>query len=127
VLNEPAQNEWWRVATELHRRGLLTVVDLHPLAAYCQAYGRWFLAERALAAMAKKDLGGTGAMTVESRSHAGVMRVIENPLLRVAERASQDMVKYAAQFGLTPASRSRIVAPAGGGERKSKFAGLLAS
>ena len=37
-LDEHAKNEWWRVAPKLHALGSLTVLDLQPLAAYCQAY-----------------------------------------------------------------------------------------
>ncbi len=35
-----AQDEWWRVAPEMHVLGLLTVADVQVLAAYCQAYAR---------------------------------------------------------------------------------------
>src|SRR5215831_14966714 len=40
-----AFDEWWRIAPELYRINLLTVADVGPLAAYCQAYGRWRIAE----------------------------------------------------------------------------------
>jgi P27 family predicted phage terminase small subunit len=50
-----AADEWWRVAPELHRLGLLTLVDVMPLAAYCEAYKRWRTAEELLATMAEKD------------------------------------------------------------------------
>jgi P27 family predicted phage terminase small subunit len=52
---------------------------------------------------------------------------VENPLLYISRKAAADMMKYAAEFGLTPAARSRV---AGRGksddEQGSKFAGLLA-
>jgi terminase small subunit-like protein len=54
-LSEDAKNEWWRVVPELHALGLLTLLDITPLAAYCDAYGRWITAERLLAVMADKD------------------------------------------------------------------------
>jgi P27 family predicted phage terminase small subunit len=43
-----AKREWRRVAPELERLGLLTVVDGTPLAGYCQAYARWRQAETVL-------------------------------------------------------------------------------
>jgi phage terminase small subunit len=42
-------------APELHRLGLLTVVDVVSFAAYCYAYGQWRLAAEALARMAYRD------------------------------------------------------------------------
>jgi P27 family predicted phage terminase small subunit len=52
---------------------------------------------------------------------------VENPLLYIARKAAADMMKYAAEFGLTPAARSRVAGRGkGDDEQKSKFAGLLA-
>jgi phage terminase small subunit len=36
--------------------GLLTAIDINPLAAYCVAYKRWRTAEEALAAMVERDV-----------------------------------------------------------------------
>jgi P27 family predicted phage terminase small subunit len=47
-----AADEWWVVAVELHRLGLLTKVDVAPLAAYCHAYGQWRMAAESLSRMA---------------------------------------------------------------------------
>src|SRR5215469_12484602 len=54
-LTADAKTEWQRVARRLHALGLLTTVDRAALAAYCQAWGRWRQAERALATMATLD------------------------------------------------------------------------
>ena len=40
-LGPDAQDEWRRLAPELHVIGLLTVADLHLFAFYCEAYGVW--------------------------------------------------------------------------------------
>jgi phage terminase small subunit len=50
-----AADEWWTVAPELHRLGLLTVADVASLGAYCYSYGQWRLAVEALARMADRD------------------------------------------------------------------------
>jgi phage terminase small subunit len=49
-----------------------------------------------------------------------------NPVLRAANRAALDMLKFAAEFGLTPAARVHIVAGVYGGCGAAKFDGLLA-
>jgi P27 family predicted phage terminase small subunit len=50
-----AADEWWIIAPELHRLGLLTRVDVPVLAIYCHAYGQWRLAAETLAKMAAND------------------------------------------------------------------------
>ena len=49
ILRGDALDEWGRVTRELIRLGMLTVLDLRPLAAYCQVFGRWMAAEDTLA------------------------------------------------------------------------------
>lgn len=105
VLNDDAKAEWRRVARDLHQCGLLTLVDRSALAAYCQAYGRWCEAEREIAAY---------GMTVTTE--AG--NVIQHPLVGVARRAMTDMVKFAAEFGMTPSARSRVQAQGKGDSKR---------
>jgi P27 family predicted phage terminase small subunit len=119
-LMDYAAEEWRLVAVELYRLGLLTVVDGKVLAAYCQAYGRWRKAEEALARMAEHD-PMTGAMMV--RTHNG--NHVQNPIVITAQKAAKDMVRFASEFGFSPAARSRIAAGADNQEPR-KFAGLLA-
>src|SRR6266478_3776145 len=94
-----ACDEWHRVAGELHRLKLLTILDISSLAAYCTAYARWRTAAEALAKMERLN------------PVAGLMiKRAQNPLVRIAGRAAADMVKCASQFGFTPVARSRIAA-----------------
>lgn len=117
-----AADEYWRLAPELHRLGLLTVLDLMPLCAYCVAYSRWRTAEEALARMADAD-PVTHALLVKGAD--GNAR--RNPLVKIAADAADDMVTYAGNFGMTPVARSRIAAGIGGQPAApSKFDGLLA-
>jgi len=102
ILGTAAEREWRRLAPELMRLGLLTVVDLAMFTGYCQTFGRWYEAEE----MIKQS--GTPAFW-----------------LRIAESASKEMRQYASEFGLSPASRTRLTGidvakPA------AKFEGLLA-
>jgi P27 family predicted phage terminase small subunit len=103
ILTKPAKEEWLRVSVELYRLGLLTLVDVQILAAYCQAYGRWIAAERAIARMAERDQLSDGLMIKTTNGNA-----IQNPLVGTANKAASDMVRYATEFGLTPAARARL-------------------
>ena len=116
-----AFDEWDRIVTELYRLRLLTVVDIQPLAAYCQAYKRWRMAEEALERMGEKDLM-THGLILKGRSG----NAVENPLAITAHKAAMAMVRYASEFGLTPAARSRISAADAIGTTAKKFDGLLA-
>jgi P27 family predicted phage terminase small subunit len=115
-----AKEEWRRIATGLYHLGLLTLVDENPLAAYCQAYARWVTAEASLAKMAERDLLTSGLMIKTTGGNA-----IQNPLVGTANKAASDMLRYAIEFGFTPAARARIAAGAPDGSAKSKFAGLI--
>lgn len=102
-LADEAKVEWGRVSEDLFKVGLLSHIDRAALAAYCQAYGRWVQAERAIAEMAKRDQLTGGLMIKTTNGNA-----IQNPLVGTANKAAADMVRFAAEFGMTPSARSRI-------------------
>jgi P27 family predicted phage terminase small subunit len=121
-LSPMAVEEWRRITKELLRLRLFTVVDANPLAAYCQSYGRWVDAERKLASI--RAVNPDAALLVKG----SLGNPIPNPLIKIARLAALDMLKYASEFGFTPAARSRIISPDGpGGGPPSKFRGLLVS
>jgi P27 family predicted phage terminase small subunit len=113
-LSEPAKAEWRRLAPELHRLGLLTVLDHTAFAAYCSSFARWVEADRLLQTEGLLATGSTG-------------NTIAHPLFKVATQSARDMIKAGAEFGLTPSARARLAA---GGyvppEPPSKFGDLLA-
>ena len=115
-----ACDEWWRVGPELHRLGLLTVLDLGPFEAYCEAYGRWRTAEEVLRKMAAED-PETGALLI--RAGTGDPRA--NPLLSISTKAALNMLRFAGEFGLTPAARTRIRAGIAWRQGDGEFSGLL--
>lgn len=103
-LSRDAKNEWKRLAPMLTKLGILSDLDRSAFAAYCQAYGRWKRAEDSLEDLARKDDSGMGAVLVTTK--AG--NTIQNPLVGIANRAMDMMVKYAAEFGFTPSARARV-------------------
>jgi P27 family predicted phage terminase small subunit len=116
-----AADEWWIVATELHRMRLLSKIDIQVLAAYCYSYGQWRKAAEALAKMEANDPMMSGLIIKTKYGDAAV-----NPLSSVARKHLADMVRYAAEFGMSPCARTRISAGPNGDNPQSKFAGLLA-
>ena len=114
-----ARKEWHRLAPELLILGLLTRVDRAALAGYCIAWGQLEEVEQELARMKrssrdltklkKKNPGmkvdiSNGMVSITSNGNA----IIE-PLLSVRKQAMEQMHKFLTEFGMTPASRSRIV------------------
>jgi P27 family predicted phage terminase small subunit len=116
-----AADEWWIVATELHRMGLLSKIDIPLLAAYCYSFGQWRKAAEALAKMEANDPIMSGLIIKTKYGDAAV-----NPLSSIARKHAGDMVRFAAEFGLSPAGRTRISVGQSGDNPQSKFAGLLA-
>jgi P27 family predicted phage terminase small subunit len=101
LMNATAKAEWSRVAAELHAQNLLPSVDRSALTAYCMAYARWTQAETAIAEMAKRDQL-TGGLMIKTATGGAV----QNPLVGTSIKAAADMVRYAAEFGLSPSHRA---------------------
>jgi P27 family predicted phage terminase small subunit len=95
-LDKEAKREWRRISAELIALGLLTSVDRAALAAYCAAYSRWVAAET--------NVQKHGTVIKSPKSGYP----IQNPYLGVANRALDQIRQFAIEFGLTPASRSRL-------------------
>lgn len=98
-----ALEEWNRVIEDLYATGVYANVDQTMLAAYCMSFQRWVQAELDLEKMAKADPTTHGAMIKTTNGNA-----IQNPLVGVASTARRDMQRLAAEFGLTPSSRTQI-------------------
>ena len=96
-LSAAAKAEWDRLAPELHRLGLLTVLDHGPFAALCQATAMW---SEVLEAEAIEADPATKAV-----------------LAGLAADWSRSMLRLSKAFGLSPLSRTRVrgVPPGGPG------------
>lgn len=93
-LRKDGRAEWKRVATELVRLDVLTLVDLAALEGYCAAYDRAVRADRALS---------RGALTMKTPQG-----LIQRPEVAIARTAWAEARRWAQEFGITPASRSRV-------------------
>ena len=87
-LSKRALAEWHRITPHLYKLGLLSEIDLSGLAGYCICFGELFEAE----AMIKK----VGRWKVDQK------------IVKARDEALKQMRGYIVEFGLTPASRSRV-------------------
>ena len=115
-----ARDEWKRVTRRLFNLGLVSQIDRAALAAYCMAWARWVTAEQTLAAMAEADAEYNGLLITNDSG-----ALVSNPLVAQVARAAADVVKFSAEFGMTPSARSRVKAAPAKKKGDSKFAGLL--
>lgn len=111
-LEGEARQEWRRLAKPLEALGVLTEIDAAVFAAYCQAYGRWKQAE------SKITDGNLVFLTPSGYPQ-------QNPYLSIAQQNMKLMHSFASEFGLTPASRSRLIAGAGNGSAGDEMDELL--
>src|SRR5262252_726262 len=120
-LDQYACEEWERISIECYRLRLLTALDVQSLAAYCMAYSRWRSAEEILASIKARDPLTRGLLTKGTDD-----KPVQNPMLMIARTAAREMVRYASEFGLTPAARARIAAGFLAEKTPGKFDGFLA-
>ena len=112
-----ARKEWRRIGAELLKYGLISKLDRAALVLYVQAWAKMVWAEQRLAAAMKlaeeKRLaaeadgkeydGGDGVMV---RTANGNMTYSHHWV--VGRRAAEDVNRYLAAFGLSPAQRARV-------------------
>jgi P27 family predicted phage terminase small subunit len=92
-----ARREWKRITPELYSVGLLTLIDRAAIAGYCTAWARYVKAEKQLSKRGEVEVGVNGTLKV-------------SPWHTVAKNAKEEMRKYLVEFGMSPASRSRVEA-----------------
>lgn len=100
-LREEARREWRRLRPELEAAGLLTAVDADALALYCETYATWVEAT----AQAQKE----GLIVYTDKGYP-----VQNPLLGIANQAARMLRAMLIEFGMTPASRSRVAVEGAG-------------
>lgn len=102
-LDAIARAEWARLAKEITLLGTLTNVDRAAFTAYCQTWSTYVQAQAAIDKRAKdpKTLGGLVMTTAAGN-------LIQDPLIGVRNTALRDLMRYASEFGFTPAARVRV-------------------
>lgn len=96
----PAGKKLWKLlAPQLEKLGLLTTVDGPAFEAVCQSYATWVDCEKYL-----RKHGLTYSYTTEN----GGEYVQQRPEVSIGNKALQAVKAFMTEFGLTPASRSRI-------------------
>lgn len=92
-----AKKEWERLADLMNQMGILTEVDMAAFAAYCQSYARW--------KEAQEHIDSEGSTFETDKGYQQ-----QTPWVGIANTNQKLMLQAASEFGLTPSSRSRIVA-----------------
>lgn len=94
-LDEDAVQEWNRLVPILKRMRVLTEADYIALANLCQAYSTM--------TQAQKQLKKAGLLY---KTQSGYIQ--QSPLLSIVNASAETVMKHLREFGLTPASRSRL-------------------
>lgn len=105
-LEAEAKKEWRRLAPSLEAMGVLTSVDITAFSGYCQAYARWKEAE--------EFISQHGSIF---QTPSGYVQQV--PQVSIAQQNLKIMQSFCSEFGLTPATRSRIIANSGEGTDES--------
>ena len=98
-LSDEAKKEWRRLGHLLVRMGVMTEADADALALLCTSWARWLEAEEQL-----RRYG------IVIKSPSGYP--IQSPYLSIARQSMAELRSLLSEFGLTPASRSRVNATA---------------
>ena len=107
-LDESAISEWKRLVPILKRMKGLTEADYIALASLCQAYSTM--------AQAQVQLSKAGLLY---KTQSGYIQ--PSPLMGIVTRNMEIVKRHLAEFGLTPASRSRIQTTGAGADEEDEW------
>jgi len=110
-LSEEAVAEWRRIMPQLIERGTLTTADLSACELYCAAVGDTLVARKTIAA--------EGA-TINTR----LGDTKRHPAWTTLRESTTAARQWAAELGLTPASRSRVATEAPDNDDSASALGL---
>jgi|SRR5580700_12335998 P27 family predicted phage terminase small subunit len=103
-LSKAAKAEWKKILPQLLERGSLTEADACALSLYCETKSRW------IAAKADVEQNGlTITVTVLDSHGTPVSTRKTNPSLRTLENCERSLRGFLREFGMTPATRERVL------------------
>ena len=105
-LQAEARKEWRRVSVELETLGLVSKIDRAALAAYCTAWAESVFCEKKISELNAADTKGEAGYIMDTPSGYKQMSV----WVQIRNRAYDRMMKFAAEFGMSPSARSRVTA-----------------
>jgi P27 family predicted phage terminase small subunit len=125
TLSKEARDEWERIAPHLARLGLISQIDRAALAAYCTAWGDYEWAEKRIAEINRgarevlKDdqgqpTGKLGKRHADKTGERGRIGITPSGyqqisvVMQIRNRALEFMAKFLAEFGMSPAARTRV-------------------
>lgn len=113
-LRRSARREWKSITAKLLELGVLTIVDGKALAMYCDAYADWQEAQRdctKFGLVLDAPVLDENNQPIYVGGRALTVRKV-NPAFTVKNASMKTMKSYLIEFGLTPASRSKLKLPA---------------
>lgn len=108
------KDEWVRVVPHLQKCGLLSHLDMAALAMYCQAYGRYVELEGSMTLRIELLQKRENLAYLDAVFHAYI-DITPNGYKQVSALSStlrnlkDEVLRYLAQFGMSPSSRTRVV------------------
>lgn len=90
-----ARQEWNRITKELYKLGMITKLDRAALTICCQVYADYVNACHKLKEEGEVIISDKGGL-------------YQNPWESIKKRSMDQIMKYYAEFGMTPSSRSRV-------------------
>ncbi len=99
-LDDDAKAAWKQLVPQLVAMGVLTAIDGNALARYCLLWSRW----RKMEAFIESK----GEMYPLKDDAGRVKCFAQWPQVAIANKLAQQLTRLEAEFGLTPASRTRI-------------------
>lgn len=94
-----AKNEWKRLVEQFKYIGVITNLDLNNLGVYCNAYSGYLETTKELK---------NQPLTIEYTNKGGSTNIIENPLIKIQIKYSDEMKRYSSLLGLTIDSRLKM-------------------